>query len=197
MDTVGAIVLAGGQSSRFGSDKALAQFGGRCLVEHVVRALPVERAETLLVQRESQARPSSEFDRVIFDDPDLPDGPLRGIISGLEASNAEWSWVVACDLPGISPVLLELLVQRRTEESLAVIPEWQERLQPLCALYSRSAAAVLRAAIANGERSAQGALADPRFLRLTTDQVRQVDPSGRSFININTPDALERFRSAS
>jgi len=196
MDEIGAVILAGGRSSRFGRDKAGAQLDGLSLLEHVLKALPEPRAETVLAIREEQTGSESPVDRIVFDDPALPDGPLRGIVAGLEAITSEWAWVVACDLPGIIPALLEDLARARTPDLLGVIPEWGGRLQPLCALYSRTALPILRKAAGSDARSVTGALAQPGFLRFDEARSRKLDPEGRSFININTPDALERFRSA-
>ena len=196
MDEIGAVILAGGRSSRFGRDKAAVQFDGLSLLEHVLNGLPKHCAETVLVLREEQPGPQCPVDRVVFDDPVLPDGPLRGIITGLEAINCEWAWVVACDLPGILPTVLEALAVARTPDALGVIPEWGGRIQPLCALYSRAALPVLREAAEAGSRSVVGALDHPGFQRFDEIWSRELDPEGRSFININTPDALERFRSA-
>ena len=103
---------------------------------------------------------------------------------------------MACDLPGILPTVLEALAVARTPDALGVIPEWGGRIQPLCALYSRAALPVLREAAEAGSRSVVGALDHPGFQRFDEIRSRELDPEGRSFININTPDALERFRSA-
>jgi molybdopterin-guanine dinucleotide biosynthesis protein A len=196
MDEIGAVILAGGRSSRFGRDKAGVQLDGLSLLEHVLNGLPESRAETILVLREDQAEPGFPVDQVVLDDPALPAGPLRGIVSGLEAMTSGWAWVVACDLPGIMSALLEDLARARTTNALGVIPEWGGRIQPLCALYSHAALPILREAAGSSARSVTGALDKPGFLRFEEARCRKFDPEGRSFININTPDALERFRSA-
>jgi molybdopterin-guanine dinucleotide biosynthesis protein A len=172
------------------------QFDGLSLLEHVLNGLPEACSETVLVLREEQVGGEYPVDRVVFDDPDLPDGPLRGFVAGLEAMTSEWSWFVACDLPGIVPALLEELALARTPDALGVIPEWGGRIQPLCALYSRVSLPVLREAAESGSRSVTGALDHPGFQHFDEIRSRKLDPEGRSFININTPDALERFRSA-
>ena len=196
MDEIGAVILAGGRSSRFGRDKAAVQLDGLSLLEHVLNGLPESRAETVLVLREEQVVQEAAIDRIVFDDPDLPDGPLRGIVAGLEAMTSDWGWVVACDLPGIVPALLEELALARTPDALGVIPEWGGRIQPLCALYSRAALPILRESAGSGARSVTRALDHPGFQRFAELRSSKLDPEGRSFININTPDALERFRSA-
>ena len=188
MDTIAAVLLAGGESKRFGRDKA------EVLLGLVIDALP-PRSETVLVQRRGQVPKTTRVDLVVTDDMALPDGPLRGIVAGLEAVKADWSWVLACDLPGVDKKLLKELLKHRSDGSLGVIPEWEGRLQPLCALYSRQSARYLRRAIEMGARSVHEALMDPRFVRVPEKRLRELDPEGRSFVNINTPEALEEFRS--
>jgi len=133
---------------------------------------------------------------VIHDDMGLPDGPLRGIVSGLEAVDAGWAWVIACDLPAISAKVFEEFEAHKREGILGVVPEWDGHLEPLCALYSRRAAAYLRRAIDMGARSVREALEDRRFVRIPESRLREIDPDGRSFTNINTPEAFEEFRSS-
>ena len=189
MDPVAAVLLAGGESKRFGRDKA------EVLLGLVIDALP-RRSETVLVLRAGQVPKTTRVDRVIMDDMALPDGPLRGIVSGLEVLEQDWAWVLACDLPGVSPKILQELLKHRRSGALGVIPEWEGRLEPLCALYSRTAARYLRRAIEMGAQSVQEALQDPRFVHVPESRLRELDPTGRSFTNINTPQALEQFRSS-
>jgi molybdopterin-guanine dinucleotide biosynthesis protein A len=194
---VSAVVLAGGRSRRFGQDKATTHWRARALLDHVLEALPRERTETVLVLRDDQKPPATRVDRVVRDDPSLGDGPLRGLISGLSAVRTEWAWVVACDLPAVRTELLRALLQEASLGSHAVVPEWQGRLQPLTALYHRSIVQPLRDAAAAGERSLIGALGRTRLQLLGEDWCRAVDPSGRSFTNVNRPEDLARLEDQS
>lgn len=195
MDVIGAVILAGGRSRRFGRDKANVAIAHRTLVQHVLDALPRSHGETVLVLRPDQPRPAATVDRVVFDDPGLHEGPLRGIITGLEAISTKWAWVIACDLPGLQGALLCELARARTAGALAIIPAWGGRLQPLCALYSSDAVPLLRGAALAGATSVRTALEQHGFIRFAESRCRALDPAGRSFININTREALERFRS--
>ncbi len=188
----GAVVLAGGESRRFGSDKPDAAWRGRDLLAHVLAAIPEECAHRLLVTRADQALPASAdaFDAVVHDDPEAPAGPLRGLVRGLAACPADWAWVVACDLPLLRPDLLRLLRRLAEPGDSAVIPRWDDRLQPLCALYARAAAPALAAALNAGERTLRGAVATVGFRPVPASELRAVDPRGESFVNVNTPREL-------
>jgi molybdenum cofactor guanylyltransferase len=198
VDRVGAVVLAGGRSRRFGAVKADADWRGRDLLEHVLRALPSERVHTLLVTRPGQAPlgAAAGFDAVVEDDPADAACPLRGVIRGLRACPARWAWVVACDLPLLRPDLLRLLLQQAAPGDLAVVPQWRGRIQPLCALYATAAADGLASSLATGERSIHGALAAIGFRTIPETDLCGVDPRGTSFVNVNTPQDLTDLESA-
>lgn len=189
LDETTAILLAGGRSTRFGEDKGRAEWRGRTLLEHVADGLPGERAETMLVVREEQAEEYRAAGiSLVHDDPSLPDGPLRGVISGLRACETAWAWIVACDQPLVRPALLAGLLGAADDRP--VIPEWGGRLQPLTALYPAEYAYDLADFAAAGERSLIGALVRAGHLEFEEDACRGFDPDGRSFLNVNTPEQL-------
>ena len=189
-----AILLAGGRSARFGSDKGRAEWRGRSLLEHAEANLPFGRAETILVIRADQ---DADYEGVlpgatlVHDDPDLPDGPLRGVISGLRACETPWAWIVACDQPLVRPEFLAALL--RVADDRPVIPEWGGRLQPLTALYPSEYAEDLTQFAAAGEPSLIGALLRAGLLVFEENPCREFDPDGRSFLNVNTPEQLEEI----
>jgi molybdopterin-guanine dinucleotide biosynthesis protein A len=185
-----AVILAGGISNRWGRDKSLVAWRGRRLVDHVASRLPKERVTTVLVVRREQGRTDWPADVVVHDDPDLPAGPLRGVIRGLESCGAERAWVVACDQPLISTALLRHLAAVTADGRVAVIPEWEGRLHPLLGVYRTAAVASLAGRLAAGERSLLGALNDLGFHLVDEAQCRRLDPTGESFLNLNRPEQL-------
>lgn len=189
-----AILLAGGRSVRFGADKGRADLRGRTLLERVAADLPEGRAGTLCVVRADQAADYAAAlagATLVHDDPDLPDGPLRGVISGLRACATDWAWVIACDQPLVKPALLCGLLEAADDRP--VIPAWGGRLQPLCGLYPAAYAADLADFAAAGERSLIGALVRAGHLEFAEDACRGFDPDGRSFLNVNTPEQLDEI----
>jgi len=198
---VTAIVLGGGQSRRFGQEKGLATWRGLSLVDHVLRRLPRPRRATLLVLRREQAADWTGRDEVdIIHDHAAHAGPLRGVIRGLEhlaeLQPDSWAWVVACDQPLVSSELLCGLLPETSAATLAVIPEWAGRLQPLSGLYHVDAAVPLRARHERGEVSLIRAIETIAHRTFTPDQCRRHDPRGLGFMNVNRPadlDELERI----
>lgn len=194
---VGAILLAGGESRRFGREKARARWRGRRLIDHVLSGLPAEHGPTLLVLRAEQDGEDWPVDRIVHDDAGLPAGPLRGVIGGLGAAGPKWNWVIACDMPTVRAEFLEAMVRVVGEDDVAVIPRWGGRLQPLCALYSRDVVASLVAAVEAGERSLIAALAAVPTRVLDEDHCRRFDPAGASFLNVNHPATLDDLEDVS
>lgn len=188
---VDAVLLAGGASRRYGRPKAEAAWRGRTLAEHVLDALPDRTGRTVLVLRAEGDPVPVATDALTHDPPGSPAGPLHGVIAGLRACAAPLAWVLACDLPGLGTPLLEMLAAAHRPGDAAVVPVWNGRQQPLCALYEVAAADALEAAARDGVRSVRGALETiaPRFL--AEDEVRAADPLGLSFHNVNSPADLE------
>jgi len=199
---VAAIVLGGGHSRRFGQEKGLANWRGLSLVEHVLQRLPKPRAATLLVLRQEQQETWSgrQEDVTIIHDHAAHAGPLRGVIRGLEyvaaQQTSQWAWIVACDQPLVSTELLGGMLAETSTKTLAVIPEWADRLQPLTGLYHVDAAASLRNCHERGENSLIRALETIGHRVYSGEQCRQHDPRGLGFMNVNRPadlDELERI----
>ena len=188
-DPVG-IVLLGGESRRYGQEKHAVIWRGLTLLQHVIAGLPPERSDTIVVARPGQDVPTDGV-TVVRDSPELPPGPLRGLITGLEACGGPTAWAVACDLPGLRPALLRMLREVRRPDADVVAPMWGGLLQPLCAYYSCSAAGRLRIAVGEGARSLRTAFRFLQVQEVWEEDLRASDPTGRSFLNINRPEALE------
>jgi molybdopterin-guanine dinucleotide biosynthesis protein A len=192
MSTAG-IVLAGGRSSRMGSDKALLPLGGVALLQWAVRAVAEAVDEVVVVGAPNRALPPIECQRplVVVRDPIEGEGPLAGIVAGLEATEADSVLVVACDQPFVRSALLQYLLGQ-LESHVAAVPVFDGRPQPLCSAVSRSVVPMLRAAFEEGERAAMVIVESPGALLVQPDQWRHFDPEGRSFVGVNTPDEFAR-----
>jgi molybdopterin-guanine dinucleotide biosynthesis protein A len=187
---IDAVLLAGGLSQRFGRPKAVAMWRGHSLAEHVLAALPESVGKTVLVLRDPADPVPVKTDVLTHDNPVDPEGPLRGIVAGLRCCTAPLAWGLACDMPGLVPGVLDLLVREYQPGDAAVVPVWEGRRQPLCALYHVDAVAGLAVALDQGIHSLQGALKTVEFRELPEDLIRTVDPDGLSFHNVNTPEDL-------
>lgn len=192
------IILAGGKSSRMGTAKCLLPFDGEPLIAHLVRRLASRFNDVVVVTAREQELPPLPV-RVVRDE--LPhQGPVGGIFYGLRAAAEEVSFVTACDAPFLNLALIEYLLSRLGDADVGV-PFWQERLQPLHALYRKSVLPFLKQQLE--ERQLRPTLFyDKVKTRVIAEaELFAVDPAGLSFININTPaeyqGALQRWRAGS
>ena len=172
-------VLAGGKSSRMGSDKALLPFQGRTLIEHVAAQVLQAAGNVTLVGDPSRY---GYFGYPVIEDIFPRRGPLSGIHAALTGSRAGWNLIVACDMPEITAAFLGALLERAESGTAhAVIPTGPSGLpEPLCAAYSSRAADAIRSALERDIRKVMDALAGLEI------DLWPVDDS-RYFHNLNTP----------
>ena len=171
------LILAGGRSKRFGSDKAQHKIDGIPMIERVHTAI-LRVASPILV---SVANESQQYDLPARHIPDIYPhcGPLAGLHAGLHAAETEWVLVVAVDLPYIESASLEKLLMRRTDDVDAVVAQCDGKVQPLCGCYRTSLASRIE------ERLASKKLAVMAFL--DTIRVDFVDIPEMELCNFNRP----------
>lgn len=187
------MILAGGQSRRFGRAKAAEQLHGEPMILHVAERLARQCDEILVVVAElsqAQAFPMPPGARVVVD-VHPGKGPLAGIYAGLRRASFPWALAVACDMPFLSPGLLAHMLALRSDWD-AVVPVIQDRLQPTHAAYSQACLPVMHRCIERGSLVAARFFDEVRVKRVPEEDVRQFDPGLLSFFNINTPADLER-----
>jgi molybdenum cofactor guanylyltransferase len=184
---VGA-VLAGGLSRRMGAPKALVELAGRPLIAYSVAAVADASLEPVVVAKPDSPLP--ELACRVVHEPGEPVHPVAGIVSALESSGRPVI-AVACDMPLVSPALIEWLAGLDTR---AAVPEVGGRLQPLLARYEPTVAGALRDALERGAPAHEAVLAlEPRVVD-ESELARFGDPE-LICLNVNTPADLERAES--
>lgn len=195
MADVAVIVLAGGRSTRMGRDKASLVLDGRTLLQRVVDAAGVVATEVVVVGapgRDLPAVVSPRMLRMVADSVE-GQGPLAGILAGLEWTEREVALVVGCDQPFVLPALLAHLAELARTHAAAV-PVVDGRPQPLASAVRREALTGLRRAFEDGARAAR-VIADLDGGVLVPPEVwQQFDPDGHSFAGVNTPEELDAAR---
>ena len=126
---------------------------------------------------------------IVFD-PEPHAGVLPALAAGLSVASGDVCLAVACDMPFVSRDLfqreLELL-----EGADVVIPRTQDYLEPMHAVYRRGPVlAAIQAALARGERRMISYFPDVRVREMPEAEWRPLDPAGRAFFNVNTPEDL-------
>ncbi len=181
---IAGIVLAGGRSTRWGSEKAVARVGGAPMVArvHAVLARGCERV-AVNAPRGSGAWAWAERAHADLapDAPGLPDGPLTGVLAGLawaEARGAELLAVAPCDAPGL-PADYVARLHEGLGAAPAAVAVTDSGGHPLCALVRTSLRPQLEATLAQGHPS----------VRRWLDEVGAVGvrfPDEKAFANLNT-----------
>ena len=196
-----SIILAGGRSSRMGSDKALLPLPGNeqiSFVEHLVSVLAPIGSEVLLVVRdETQALAYASLRNVRIVIDQIPDyGPLMGLYSGLSAmhSTSMYALVMAVDMPFVQPALLTYLLAQAQGDSM-LVPVVEDTPQVLLAVYPRTILPTIEALLRQGRRDPRSLLKAAPVRYVDEAQLRAIDPQLRSFMNVNTPDELRTIKS--
>jgi molybdopterin-guanine dinucleotide biosynthesis protein A len=130
-----AVILAGGQSSRMGRDKATVELGGQTLLARQLALARSAGATELFIS----GRAGIEYDTTaaqILKDRFTNAGPLAGIERALAEMSTAHLLVLAVDMPRLTAELLQTLAQACGKECGAV-PERRGRIEPLVAFYPR------------------------------------------------------------
>jgi molybdopterin-guanine dinucleotide biosynthesis protein A len=163
-----------------GSDKALLPFREGTLLEHMARIVRQAAGNVTVVG------PASRYGHLglrIVEDRMPGCGPLAGIHAALLDSPAEWTLIVACDLPNLRADLLSWILDHTVDCDADVL--WTtldgERPEPLCGAYRRTAAAVVAQALDSGNLKITKAFAPLRRQMLRVSDALQL-------ANVNTPE---------
>ena len=181
---VTGVILAGGKSSRMGSNKALLPYRSGRFIEAIYRQLSSLFEEVLVVTNspEQYAFLGCRMVSDLFHDM----GALAGLHAGLIHSRTPHIFAVACDMPYLNDVVIRTLVARR-HQSDVIIPEGENGLEPLHAVYCRSCLSAMETALQTGRRRLISFFPEVQVTRVPGETIRFVDPDLDSFRNINTP----------
>lgn len=189
---LGAVVLAGGRSTRMGTDKAALTVGGRSVLARVVSTLGVVCEEIVLVARRGQDLPALEplpahVRLARTDDQVEGRGPLAGLAAGLRVLTRESAFASSCDVPFLRPDLVRVLAQALGTASVA-LPEVEGRLHPLAGVYRRATVLPEAEALLAQDRLRPVFLLERLpHVRVGEAALKQADPDLRSLLNMNTP----------
>jgi molybdopterin-guanine dinucleotide biosynthesis protein A len=180
--TVGA-VLAGGQSSRMGSDKAALDYRDAPFIEHILATMSLVVAE-VVVCGGGYIGPVP-----VLSDPVEDAGPLAGLLAVLDYADGKPVLVVPTDMPLVSVELLTRLADPPLHGKESRLARAGDLIQPLCAAYGPDVRGIVSDRLTSGNRSAMG-------LVKTLASVDYIDTDPRTLTNINTPQEYEELTEA-
>ena len=184
------VIQAGGESRRMGQDKALMPFLGRPLIQRVVGRLSPIADEMLVTTNNPDAY--HFLGLRLFLDLKPGRGALGGLYTALSSARYPSVAVVACDMPFASPKLVETAGRLLLEKDVdVVIPDSGSGLEPLHAIYRRETCIpVIEAAMEADQWRLISWFSQVKVHIMLPEEVRENDPSGLAFWNLNTPEEL-------
>jgi len=186
-------IQAGGKSNRMGEDKALLDFGGQPLIQHMLARLDSLATEMLITTNHPEGY---RFLGIPLISDVIPDrGALGGLFTALCAASHPLVAVVACDMPFANPKILDtcrdLLLANPDLD--VVIPSTEHGLEPLHAVYRRKTCLpAIKAALDAGQWKVISWHSAVNVRVLSPQEVALLDPDGLAFENVNTPEEFKK-----
>jgi len=178
------ILLAGGQSTRMGTDKALLQIHGKTLLENAIEICRTVCGDILI----SSNNPEHEkYGHQIIPDEIKNCGPLGGIYSCLKKSETEWNFVLSIDAAFVPVSFVQFLISE-TGNFDAVVPVHQNGKEPLVAMYHKNCIPEIMKQIELKDFKMHRLF---NFLNITfTDSQKWIQKYPKIFRNLNRPEDL-------
>lgn len=178
---VTGIILAGGKSSRLGTNKALLRVGGTRLIDRAIQLLEPICDEILVMS--NIALPDIKYPIIADEHKNI--GPIAGIQVGLAHSKSDKNIVLACDMPNIKQSFLHALLDDSMDDYQAIIPRHKDgSLEPLMGIYHKSLLSEFEQQIRDGQYKIIS-----RFSEFKINYFSIEDET--IFKNLNTPDDLD------
>lgn len=192
--SVGAVVLAGGASRRFGRDKLAEAVDGRPLLEHAIEAAQAVAATIVVVLAPADER-SLPVGVTRAHDATAHEGPLAGLAAGLGAlpSEVDRALVLGGDMPAVVPRVLDLLVARLETPTIAAawLADATGRPRPLPMIVRRDlAASRARTLLAAGERRLRALPEALEAWAIPLAAWRALDPELATLRDVDAPGDL-------
>ena len=184
-----AILLAGGKSSRFKKNKAIAKYNGERLIERTLKLLNKHFEKVFLVV-DSKEKYSFIKGCYIIEDVVSNKGPLGGIYTGLLESNQKYNYVMACDMPLMSSRFIEYI--KNWEQNYDVLlPAYNGYIEPLAGIYSKSCLPIIEKNLKNEMLSIRELLREVNMQKIDESLIMRNFPNKNIFYNINYQKDLE------
>ena len=189
MHDLTAFVLAGGKSTRMGSDKAFLPWGEGTLLSHALKLAGTVAPKVQIVGDKERF---AAFGNVV-EDVYAERGPLGGIHAALSTTITPYNLMLAVDLPLLEPRFLEyLLAQAREAQAVVTVPLVAGGYQPLTAVYQNEFAGIADQSLREGRNKIDPLFASVGTRVIQPEELTQAGFSPEMFRNLNTPEDLRR-----
>ena len=207
------VLLAGGEGKRFTKNrdeyKAFIIYHGLPFFLRVLKKIPSSAShDVTIVTTKSHVKKFNDLigqfkyqplPKIVFDEPPFQ-GPMNGIIKGMQSAFHDNCLVVPCDIPLLKTKVLQDLINRfeQIKNAPGIIPRWSNGYrEPLTAIYRKKFLfEPLLREFEQGERKIQNVLDSLSGIEyVEIDQFRTIDPALHSFCNINTNEDYHNLES--
>ncbi len=186
------VILAGGESKRFGANKGFACYQGKPFYEHSIKAVAECVHQTILVTNPTlysiyKEKINIQVMKDVFEYQGC--GPLAGLYTAMQTVEADWYMILPVDVPLMDQKIIHRLMQFADNKFEAVIPEINGKKQPLIALYHQSIQSKVYDQLVNNDLKMMNLLSILSAKYVSEDQIGE-----RShFHNINTVKDYETY----
>lgn len=176
------IVLAGGKSSRMGTDKGIIDLNGKKIIQHVLDALIPVVDDIIIIANNNHY---NSFGYPVYADIITNCGPMGGIYTGLVNSPTMNNVILSCDIPFITSEMLSILIDQSKEQDYEItIPIHDGKFEPLCAVYSKKCMNRFKNLLENKILKMGNALNYFVTQPILLSNSKEIE---KNFINMNTP----------
>lgn len=182
-----AIVLAGGKSTRMGTNKALIMVNEQRMLEAAVKSLSKVFPQVLISANDKSYE---DIGSPVFSDFYKDSGPLGGIHAGLKYSGYYTNFFSACDMPFIDTKLARYMVESAKGFD-AVVPRIGDYYQPLFAVYTKNCIDAIEDRILAGRNKITSFYEQVKIRFLELDELAKFGNPDTMFFNVNTPGDLQ------
>jgi molybdopterin-guanine dinucleotide biosynthesis protein A len=173
-----------------GRPKGLLRLAGETIAARTLRLFRAAFAEVLVVANDPG--PWEGLGAQVVPDV-IPDkGAPGGLHAALASTTTGWIFTAGCDMPFLSADAIAWLAERRAG-STAVVPRWDGRLEPLHAFWSRGCLPAVERLLREGDPSFRDVALAVGATIVGEEAWRELDPEGRAFANVNTPEEAARL----
>ncbi len=179
------VVLAGGKSSRFGSNKAKAFWNGRTILEEIIsRVHKVSDNIAVSIGRKDNY-PEVKLEKIVDLEPGL--GPLGGLYSCLKKVRENRVMLIACDMPFVDPNFIDFLLKIKSYAPI-IVPFVNKKYEPLHAIYHKSLLPIISELLKQRRLKMSHLFELVPIRRVTEDQIPNSFDIQQIFLNINTQE---------
>ncbi|WP_103076306.1 molybdenum cofactor guanylyltransferase [Petrotoga mexicana] len=185
-----AILLSGGKSSRFGTNKALESVNGRPLIEQIVQSLKNAFEKVYII---GNVKEYAFLQDVFFCEDIIPNkGPLGGLFTGLTCSDSDYNFLTACDMPFLTIGFFEFLKFQKKDYDV-LVPEYNSYLEPLAAVYSKKCLPFISATLKMNQLKLKSFFPKVKVRIIKETIIREIGEPEKLFFNINYKEDVQKL----